>query len=149
MMHTKSASTSSSNHSRGSFFESLASNFLSKKGLIFIEKNFRTKLGEIDLIFKDKCSLVFVEVKFRRNDTFGSPTESINAKKIQRIKLAAEVYIQTKCLFDLDPRFDVIGITPNDKSLGIEDKPDNLIHATRLARPAKNFYQFDWIKEAF
>jgi len=61
--------------------ETVAVNFLEKKGYKIIGKNFRTKFGEIDIIAKDFDTLAFIEVKARKSDTFGSPKESITYTK--------------------------------------------------------------------
>lgn len=73
--------------------EFLASEFLINKGYRILDKNFRTRLGEIDIIAKDKDELVFVEVKARRTSYFGSPEEFVTPQKQQRIKRAALEYL--------------------------------------------------------
>ncbi len=95
----------------GAKAESAAAKYLQKKGLKFIEKNYRVKGGEIDLIMKQDDVLVFVEVKFRKKTEYGLPAESVTRTKQQRIILAAHQYIQSK--FSHSPpscRFDVVAV---------------------------------------
>jgi putative endonuclease len=68
--------------------------WLERRGFVFVERNFRTRYGEIDLIMQDGDTLVFVEVKTRRSRSFGAPEESISEKKLERIEAAAETYCQ-------------------------------------------------------
>jgi putative endonuclease len=72
--------------------EDLAADFLIKKGYIIIDRNFRTRYGEVDIIAKDKDCLVFIEVKAKASDCFGSPGEMINPKKQQKLKNMALAY---------------------------------------------------------
>ena len=66
----------------GNIAEENAVIFLKKNGYEIIKRNFYTRYGEIDIIASEKDVIVFVEVKFRNNNTFGSPLESISSKKI-------------------------------------------------------------------
>lgn len=72
--------------------ENLASNFLRKKGYEIIERNFRIKGGEIDIIAKDGDTLVFIEVKARSSMEFGSPLEAITSWKLRSIIKTAQFY---------------------------------------------------------
>lgn len=91
--------------------EEIAAAFLQKKGYRIIEKNFLVHRGEIDIIARSKQrGLVFVEVKTRKNTTFGTPVESISEKKAQRLIAAAYAYMRLhKCEHE-DFSIDVIGI---------------------------------------
>lgn len=73
--------------------EAAARAWLERQGWIFVERNFRTRYGEIDLIMRDRETLVFVEVKTRRSRTFGAPEESITDQKLERLQAAAEAYL--------------------------------------------------------
>jgi len=84
--------------------------FLQNKGYQTLERNYRIKTGEIDLIVTIDNYIVFVEVKFRRNLTHGFPCEAVNAKKQHRIIKTAEHYITIRQLVDKDFRFDVVEI---------------------------------------
>lgn len=90
--------------------EDLAASYLEEKGYQIIKRNQRTPYGEIDLIGREKNILVFVEVKSRSSEFFGSPADAVNGKKQERIRQSALWWIQqTGEKYD-EIRFDVIGI---------------------------------------
>lgn len=94
----------------GHIAEQLACDFLQGKGLKLLKRNYSCRRGEIDLIMRDAKTLVFVEVRYRRSDRFGSAEESVTSQKISRIVTTAEHYIQqTAQSFD-ECRFDVIAV---------------------------------------
>ena len=79
-----------------------------------LERNFRCRQGEIDIIGKDKDSLVFVEVKFRTGDNCGSPFHAVGSAKQKVISRVAMYYLTSRCRnTDIPCRFDVIGIEGN------------------------------------
>jgi len=95
------------NRAVGTSFEQKAAKYLTQCGYQLIEKNFRCKIGEIDLIAKDEGYLCFVEVKYRSGTSKGFPAEAINYTKIRRITRTAEFYLlkhklpmNTPCRFD-------------------------------------------------
>ena len=75
--------------------EKLARDFLKKRGYHIIETNYRCPHGEIDIVAKDKDSLVFIEVRAKRSSEFGSPEESITPAKKEKIRATAYHYQQT------------------------------------------------------
>ncbi len=77
---------------KGKEGEELAANFLKEKGYEIIERNYRHKRSEIDLIVKKNNWLVFVEVKYRTSDAFGYPEEFVDYKKVKNILTGAEEY---------------------------------------------------------
>lgn len=89
----------------GKAAEEVAETFLQQKGLKLVERNFRCPYGEIDLIMRDGETLVFVEVRFRRNNHFGGAAMSITPSKQQKLSCSAEHYLQihgsTACRFDV------------------------------------------------
>jgi putative endonuclease len=96
----------------GESAESLAWAFLEKRGFKLIQKNFRTKVGEIDLIMKQKSCLVFIEVRYRKNQDFGGAAASITASKQTRIRKTALIFLQQNPGLDYkECRFDVIAIS--------------------------------------
>jgi putative endonuclease len=98
------------NKTTGNQGESLAINFLEKKGYEILTRNFLIKGGEIDIIAKDKDILVFVEVKARYSHKYGLPIESITYFKIKSLKKTALFYIQ-KIGWGFKPyRFDLVSI---------------------------------------
>ncbi|MFA5081329.1 MAG: YraN family protein [Hydrogenophilaceae bacterium] len=78
---------------RGKAAEEEAAAYLSKQGLHLVERNWRCKGGEIDLIMRDGADLVFVEVRARKNDRFGGAAASITATKQGRLVHAARLYL--------------------------------------------------------
>jgi len=98
---------------RGEQAENRAEKFLTGKGFTTVVRNYRCKSGEIDLIMEDGDTLVMVEVRYRKNDTFGSALESITPRKQARIIAAAGHYLATQHI-DRPVRFDVIGISGNN-----------------------------------
>ena len=76
----------------GKLGEDIAEKFLREKGYQIITRNFKTKYSEMDLIAKKDNSLIFVEVKTRAGDNFGSPEEAINKRKRRRLKRAAQAF---------------------------------------------------------
>lgn len=88
--------------------------YLAKKGYVPIERNYRTRYGEIDLIARDHTTLVFVEVKLRRGTNFGDPLEAVTPRKQEKVRRVAERYIAEKgedfvSGFE-EMRFDAVGI---------------------------------------
>ncbi len=92
---------------RGQQAEALALIWLQQRGLVCITRNYRCRMGEIDLIMRDGNTLVFVEVRQRRSARFGGAAASITPAKQARLARTAEHYLQT--LASLPPcRFDAI-----------------------------------------
>lgn len=79
----------------GSRAEDLAARFLERQGLTLLARNFRCRGGELDLVCRDGATLVFVEVRLRRNAAFGGAGASITASKQRRVVLAARNYLAT------------------------------------------------------
>lgn len=90
--------------------ERLALEYLVGKGYVLVERNYRTRFGEIDLILRSGTTLVFVEVKLRRGSGFGDPVESVTPRKQATIRALAEGYIADRDPDFEDARFDVVGI---------------------------------------
>jgi len=99
--------------SKGLAYEKIAQNYLLKAGLRTLNTNFHCRSGEIDLIMKDKETLVFIEVRYRNNSNYGSASESVHIHKQKKIIKSAEYYLSTKNLWHLAARFDVIAISPS------------------------------------
>ena len=109
----------------GLYGQGLAENLLNQNGLITLRQNFRTRLGEIDLIMQDATTLVFVEVKTRRSEKKGSPLEAVSTLKQQQIGKMARIFLQECHPRFHTIRFDVVGVL--------------------LTRPLR----IQWIKRAF
>ncbi len=90
--------------------EDIAADFITKKGLLIIDRNFRTKIGEIDIVAVDGDVVAFIEVKSRKTDTFGNPSDFVNRYQRKRIINTAQIFMKQKNLIDMQPRFDVCEI---------------------------------------
>jgi len=90
--------------------EDQAVSYLKKEGYKIIERNYRTKLGEIDIIAEHKGCICFVEVRAKNNPDFGLPEETIVKKKQLQISKAALIYIKSRGLEDRNCRFDVVSV---------------------------------------
>lgn len=99
--------------------EDRAATLLKKKGYRILERNFRTKTGEIDLIALHDGTVVFVEVKTRSGDAFGAPELAVNAGKQRRMIKTAMAYIANKKLHQVPCRFDVVAISDKTGSEAI------------------------------
>jgi len=99
--------------------EQWASEYLHKQGLKLVSQNYHCRRGEIDLIMTDQDILVFVEVRYRKTNTFGSALESIDLKKQTKIIFTAEHYLQQKKPSFSHFRFDVVAITGHQTNLDI------------------------------
>lgn len=90
--------------------ECLAAEYLRSQGMQILEQNFRCRIGEIDVVARDGDTLVFAEVKYRKNDHYGSPLEAVNFHKQNTIRKVAEYYLMCNPMVRMTVRFDVIGI---------------------------------------
>ena len=98
----------------GKLAEELAENFLVEKNYKILAKNYRYLKAEIDIIAQFENQIVIVEVKARATDAFMLPQEAINKKKIRLIVSAANEFLETINI-ELETRFDVISVLPNEK----------------------------------
>ncbi|MBU0697874.1 MAG: YraN family protein [Pseudomonadota bacterium] len=100
--------------------ESIAVRHLKKNGYKILEQNYRNQLGEIDVIAKDKDTLVFVEVKARRSGGYGSPKWAVTPKKQRQISKVALYYLKAVKQKNVKARFDVVAISSFDDNPRIE-----------------------------
>ena len=99
------------NRETGAKAEAIACWFLKQQGYDVLEQNFYTKVGEIDIIAKEDQTLVFVEVKYRKDDKKGYPAQAVDQRKQQKIRKSAMVYLKKNHLsFEQPIRFDVVEI---------------------------------------
>jgi putative endonuclease len=115
--------------SKGRLAEDMACRHLQRQGLSLLQKNFHSRFGEIDLIMQHEQTLVFVEVRYRKNRDFGGPAASITQAKQEKIQKTALYYMQHKGR-EFNARFDVLAICGDDLR-----KPQQL--------------HIEWIKNAF
>lgn len=106
--------------------EILAADFLARQNYIILERNYRVRLGEIDIIGKDGDTVCFIEVKMRRSSRFGGPWEAVPRSKMNKLVQVAWHYLKARNLHRAKARFDVVAVTP-----------------------AENGFKFDLLKNAF
>lgn len=126
------AAGSAAPRARGQAVEQAAEYYLQQQGLQSLERNFNSRGGEIDLVMQDGDTLVFVEVRFRKSDRFGTPVESVTASKQRKLLQTAQLYLLARPLWrNRACRFDIVAARPG-------------------ARGSDNRgLQFEWIKNAF
>lgn len=95
--------------------ETEAAEFLKSRGYRILKLNYRTALGEIDIIARDREGLVFVEVKSATSEKFGSPCEKVSSFKQRQISKAALKFLKDNRLLDSSARFDVVSALYPDK----------------------------------
>jgi putative endonuclease len=96
----------------GNNAEEAALDFLLARGFTLVARNFRCKVGELDLIVKDPTTLVFVEVRYRQDTSRGTGAETVTGRKMAKLIKAAQYFLQRNPdQGHLDCRFDVISIT--------------------------------------
>lgn len=104
----------------GNQAEDEACRYLEKQGLRLLVRNYRSLMGEIDLIMKADDQIVFVEVRQRHSDEYGSALESVTQSKMRKIIKTAKHFLQKQGLFyKVSSRFDIVGIknTPHENEL--------------------------------
>lgn len=99
------------NRAVGTACEQAAGSFLKKKGYRILEYNYRSRIGEIDIIAMDGAYLVFCEVKYRASQRAGSPLEAVDRKKQRTLARCALQYMTRHHMTEHPARFDVIGMS--------------------------------------
>jgi len=100
--------------------EEIALRFLKKKGYRIIERNYVCKMGEVDIVAKEKDTFAFIEVKTRRTTTFGPPQMAVDQKKQEQLSKAALHFLKEKRLEEAKARFDVVAILLGPRGEEIE-----------------------------
>ena len=98
------------NKFKGSSGERIAEEYLKKEEYDILARNFRTRLGEIDIVASKGEYLVFVEVKARKSEAYGFPSESVTYAKQRKISMVASQYIKLNMYFGAAVRFDVVEV---------------------------------------
>jgi putative endonuclease len=115
------SATTRANRATGSAWEDAALLHLQRSGLVLVARNFTCRLGEIDLVLRDREQLVFVEVRFRGDSARGDGTASVGSAKRTKLIRAAEVYLQANPrLAALPCRFDVVGCSGTPQAPAFE-----------------------------
>lgn len=97
---------------QGQHYEAAAQSYLTGCGLSLIERNFLAKGGEIDLIMRDGTTIVFVEVRYRKSQSYGHAAETVTPSKMQKLVRAANLWLMKNGLsvYSTDFRFDLVAI---------------------------------------
>ncbi len=96
---------------KGAAYEQIAAQYLQKHGITIVERNYRNRRGEIDLIGKDGDYTVFIDVKYRKDSEAGQPAEAVNYGKQRKICNVADYYRMVHHMGDFTPvRYDVVAI---------------------------------------
>jgi len=111
----------------GELGEDLAVEELEKNGYEIVERNWRYKKAEIDIIARKNEVLAIVEVKTRSSDYFGDPQDFVNTKKIKMLVEAVNEYVNSKDL-EVEVRFDIMAIIINENKLTLEHLEDAFFH---------------------
>ena len=91
-----------------------AMHYLESQGMKILQRNFQCRMGEIDLIAQEGDCLVFVEVKYRAGNRYGSPLEAVNVRKQNTNRNVAQYYLLGRKQVDCPVRFDVVGNCGNE-----------------------------------
>ena len=105
---------SKENYSSGKISEEEASSFLEAQGYQILLCNYKTRFAEIDIVAREKNTICFVEVKFRRSARFGFAQEAVTPAKQAKITKAALSFLQENNLMEVRSRFDVVAINLQD-----------------------------------
>lgn len=100
--------------------EEIAADFLKKRGYRILERNFKTSLGEVDLIAREGKTLVFVEVKARAGETFGPPQSAVDIRKQTKISRVALSYLSNMKIEACSCRFDVVAVLKKPDGIQVE-----------------------------
>jgi|SRR4051812_19276774 putative endonuclease len=100
------------NHNQlvGGFGERVACRYLLSQGLVLLDRNWRTRAGELDVVARDGAEVVFVEVKTRRGTRYGHPVEALVPVKIRRVRTLARMWLAANGVRAERVRFDVVGV---------------------------------------
>ena len=132
----------SDNKKTGNRGEDLAAEFLENKGYLIVERNFRTRFGEIDIVCLDGQILVFMEVKTKIGHTFGEPEDMISKSKLAQVRRMGEVFIEmnnlTTCVSDL-PNFSARLPPLREAQMGYLRQ-----NSTAPASPSKIIHRVKW-----
>lgn len=107
--------------------EKAAAAFLEQRGYTLLERNYRYLKAEVDLVARKGDVLAFVEVKSRKSDDYGPVAETVTAKKIKLMVMAADHYVVERDL-DVEVRFDIVTVTENHGRLELEHLKSAFFH---------------------
>ena len=98
------------NHLVGGFGERVACRYLVSQGLVLLDRNWRSRAGELDVVARDGEDVVFVEVKTRRSLRYGPPAEALGPAKVRRLRMLACLWLAASGVRYQSIRFDVVSV---------------------------------------
>lgn len=98
------------NQALGAYGEALAASFLTRHGMVLLDRNWRCPQGEIDLVLRDGRTLVVCEVKTRSSHDFGTPHEAIDRRKVDRLRRLAACWLREHAVHPDDIRLDLVAV---------------------------------------
>jgi putative endonuclease len=129
----------------GALAEDIAARYLQERGLKLITRNYRCRLGEIDLILQDGDALVFAEVRMRSNRNFGGAAASIDSRKQTKLIRAAQHYLST--LPHIPPcRFDAVLLSSPTRRPLLNPLPQA---GEEASEPLREYSDIEWVRNAF
>ncbi len=117
-------STAASRQALGAYGEALAARHLIGQGMVLLDRNWRCPAGELDLVLRDRRTLVFCEVKTRTSVAFGSPLEGVRQSKAARLRRLAAQWMTAHGVRARDVRIDLVGV------LAVPGEPVEIDHVT-------------------
>jgi putative endonuclease len=106
---------------RGQTVEAAACHYLQQQGLILLDSNYTLRSGELDLVMQQGDTIVFVEVRYRRTDRYGTPAETVTRSKQRKLLLAARHWLATHPRHAQQPcRVDIMAARPGESGLQFE-----------------------------
>lgn len=112
----KGTTTAAARQAFGAYGETLAARHLTEKGLVLLDRNWRSKHGEVDLVLRDGDTLVACEVKTRSSVACGTPQEAVDEAKVARLRRTAEDWVSMHAANPADIRVDIVAVLFRDKS---------------------------------
>ena len=103
------------NRETGQKGEAVAAQYYRQRGYLLLNHNYRTRMGELDLVLYKDGTVVFAEVKTRTGHPLTPPADAVGPQKQRRLILAAQIYLQNSPYFDAPARFDVVEVTPAEQ----------------------------------
>ena len=103
-------STAAQRNALGAYGETLAARHLTRQGMVLLDRNWRCRAGEIDLVLRDGDVLVVCEVKTRTSTDFGDPLEAVTDVKVARLRRLAAAWVRERRIHPHDIRIDVVGV---------------------------------------
>ncbi|MBQ7668001.1 MAG: YraN family protein [Clostridia bacterium] len=115
------------NKTVGNFGEEMATKYIEKQHYKILDRNFNTRLGELDIVALNKDCLCFIEVKTRTTDKYGKPMDAVNYVKRNHLINAAKIYITKNKLINYKARFDIVEVFVKKDDNNFEVEKINLI----------------------